>query len=130
MEQEKNLMDNIIKYGMAGATTEVAEFIVSNTYLYLIKKNLIETYGEYDLKTIATQINEHNSKESIKNCYYKQLTENQKQAYNNLLKACNNYESEIYLGNNPNPITYKYTYDSLGNIIEIYKNNVLIKEYT
>ena len=62
-------MDNIIKYGMAGATTEVAEFIVSNTYLYLTNKNLIETYGEYDLKKIATQINEHNSKESIKNYY-------------------------------------------------------------
>lgn len=69
MEQERILMDNIFKYGMAGATTEVAEFIVSNTYLYLTKKNLIETYGEYDLKKIAIEINEHNSKESIKNYF-------------------------------------------------------------
>lgn len=62
-----------------------------------------QTTSETEKQTTEeTQISTNNqtNKESIENFYYKQLTENQKQAYNNLLKACNNYESEIYLGNN------------------------------
>lgn len=72
MKQERILIENVLKYGINGATTEVAEFIISNTYYYLASKKMIETYGEYDLIKIALEINEHNSKESI-DSYFKYL---------------------------------------------------------
>lgn len=71
MEQEKILMEKIIKYGMS-SSTELSEFIISSTYLYLINKSMIETYGEYDLKKIAKEIEMRNSKESVDK-YYKYL---------------------------------------------------------
>ena len=66
MEQEMNLILNVMKCCNEISQNEEVDFIISNTFLYLLNKHLIETYGEYDLKKIATEMNQYNSKESIK----------------------------------------------------------------
>lgn len=72
MKQENNLINNIQEIMQKEKISDSAGFIISNTYLYLINKKLIEQYGEYDLKTTALEISKNYSNESI-DSYHKYL---------------------------------------------------------
>ena len=65
MKQERNIIDNILKHIKGETIKEATEFIISNAYLYLEKNKRIDSYGLYDLVTIAEEMNQHYPKELI-----------------------------------------------------------------